>query len=376
MSIEIIEVTTKKQLKQFIDFPHFLYKDNPNYVPALFLAEKWVFGNKNPFFKKSKIQQFLAMDNKKVVGRITAIYNRTHLEVYNDNTGFFGFFDSINNQEVANLLLKSASDWLKKNGLSKMMGPANLTTNNALGVLSKGFDLKPMVEMPYNFEYYNNLLLKNGMKKEMELYAYEIDGVPVVEKYKNVLNRSFENSKKTGIKIRSLSSKNFDQDIEKLRKVYNRSNENNWGFMPLNEDEFKEMAYDLKRVTPMDLAIVAEKDDQFIGFIIAVPDINQSLQHIRKGRLFPFGFFRLLLGKKKVTQARIMILGLLDDYKRNGLDLLLYSKIKSALNDRNIFIAEASYVMKSNTTMNNILKKIEGKITKEYTVYSAGIIDG
>jgi hypothetical protein len=151
--------------------------------------------------------------------------------------------------------------------------------------------------------------------------------------------------------------------------AYNKCNENNWGFMPLNTEEFKAMAKDLKMITPLDLAIVVEKDGIIIGFIIAIPNINQSLKHIRNGKLFPLGLLKLLWYKRKINNARILILGLLNEYSGIGLDLVLYQKIKEALNRHRIYTSEACYVLESNTQMNSILKKIDGKCVKKYRMY-------
>jgi hypothetical protein len=369
MTVEIIEVKSKKQLQNFIQFPGQLYKGDPYFVPALYLSEEWILSKKNPFLHHSQITLFLAKENKKTVGRIAAIYNKTHLEVYNDNTGFFGFFDAINNVEVAQALFKASSDWLKSIGLTIMIGPTNLTTNDSCGFLTNTFDQSSMVLMPYNFEYYNKLCLDCGFKKMIDLYSYEVDGTAVVIKYANILKRSLLNMESNGIKIRPVSANSFNEDINQLRLVYNKSNENNWGFMPLNIAEFKAMAKDLKMITPLDLALVVEKGEKIIGYIIAVPNFNQALKHVANGKLLPFGFLKLLWYKRKISSARIMILGMLNEYSGLGIDLVLYQKIKEALNNHNIFISEACYILESNNKMNSILKKVEGRRIKTYRMY-------
>ena len=369
MTVEIIEVKSKKQLQNFIRFPGQLYKGDPYFVPALYLSDEWILSKKNPFLQHSQIILFLAKENNKTVGRIAAIHNKTHLDVYNDNTGFFGFFDAINNVEVAQALFKASSDWLKSIGLTIMIGPTNLTTNDSCGFLADSFDQSAMVLMPYNFEYYNKLCLDCGFKKMIDLYSYEVEGTAVVNKYTNILKRGLQNMENNGINIRPVSAKTFNEDMNQLRPVYNKSNENNWGFMPLNTAEFKAMAKDLKMITPLDLALVVEKGEEIIGYIIAVPNFNQALKHVANGKLLPFGFLKLLWYKRKISSARIMILGLLNEYSGLGIDLVLYQKIKEALNKYNIFISEACYILESNKRMNSILKKVEGKRIKTYRMY-------
>ncbi len=368
--VEIIEVSAKKQLRQFIEFPSQLYRECPFYVPALYLSVQWMLSKKNPFFQHSQAALFLAVSEDKVVGRIAAIYNKTHLDTYNDQTGFFGFFDSVNNVEVAQKLFCASLDWLKLKGLTSMMGPTNLTTNDSCGILVEGFDQEPMALMPYNFEYYADLFQSCGFKKAMDLYSYEIDGAAVKNKYRTIFERSFDNLVKNGITFRSLSAKKFNEDVTKLMAVYNICNEHNWGFIPLKKAEFKAMAKDLRLIAPLDLTIVVEKEDRIIGFIIAIPNINQALRHVKQGKLFPFGFLKLLWYKRKITNARVLILGVLDEYSGTGLDLVLYQKIKEALSRHKIYYGEACYVMDSNYQMNSILKKIDGKCVKKYRMYA------
>ncbi|ESU22640.1 hypothetical protein FEDK69T_18980 [Flavobacterium enshiense DK69] len=373
MEVEVKEVKTRQELKKFIQFPQKLYKEDPNYVSELQLSMEFMLTRKNPFLQHSQIALFLATINKEIVGRIAAIHNTIHLEVYNDNTGFFGLFEAIDSVEVAQVLFRSASDWLKEKGMTQIVGPTNLTTNDSCGFLFDGFEYRPMVMMPYNFKYYNELCEQCGFEKRMDLYSYEIKEKPVLEKYENVLKRCFQKMNDSGLKIRSLSMKHFNEDITKLRNVYNKCNINNWGFIPLNEKEFFSMANDLKRIAPTDCALVVEKDDEFIGFVVAVPDINQAFQHVANGKLLPFGFLKLLWYKQKINEARIMILGVLKEYSGQGIDLALYHKITEVLHSHNIYRAEASFVLENNTTMNSILQKIEGKRIKEYRIYGKKI---
>jgi len=374
MRVEIIEVKTKKQLNRFIRFPQDLYKDDKNYVSELNLSVKWMLCKKNPFLQHSEIALFLAKLDNKIVGRIAVIYNQSHLNHHKDNTGFFGFYDSINSVDVARTLFKTASGWLKNKGLVKMLGPTNLTTNDSCGFLLEGFEYPAYVQMPYNYQYYNDLCEKCGFQNTMDLYAYAFDGKVVVEKYKNIYNRALLKMKEKGISIRPVSSKYFEEDIAKFRFVYNKTNENNWGFIPFNETEVLAMAKQLREVTPLDFALLVVKDNQVIGYILAAPDINQALIHIKNGKLFPLGFLKFLWFKRKIDKARVMILGVLNEYSKLGIGLVLYHKITEQLKKHGIYEGEASYVMESNV-MKNVLKKIGGKQYKKYRMYSKDIID-
>jgi ribosomal protein S18 acetylase RimI-like enzyme len=205
--------------------------------------------------------------------------------------------------------------------------------------------------------------------KLIDLNSYIIDTCFSFEKYNAIYSRSMDSMKSNTVKIRNLSEKTFRTDIEKLRPVYNKVNENNWGFMPLNEEEFNEMAKDLRTATPLDLTLIVEKEDEIVGFLIAVPNLNQAFKFIKNGKLFPFGILKLLYYQRKIDTARIMILGVLDEYKGMGIDLVLYKSIKTAFEKRNIMTAEACYVLESNKRMNSIVNKLSNGVIKRYRIY-------
>jgi len=241
--MKVCKVLSKRDLRRFIHFPHRLYQGDENYVPSLNIVVKSTLSNKNPFLKHSETALFLAIENEIVVGRIAAIYNKTHLETYHDNAGFFGFFDAINDISVAKSLLEACEQWLAEKGIKKMIGPVNLTTNDSCGFLTDGFLSPPMFLMPYNKVYYNDLCIQSGYEKLIDLHSYKIDTGMSLEKYNNVYLKGLDIMKTNGIKIRNMSKRTFQKDIEQLRFVYNKANENNWGFMPLNGEEFKAMAH-------------------------------------------------------------------------------------------------------------------------------------
>lgn len=369
--IEIIRVNNKKELRKFIDFPRQLYRDNPNYISELDLTVKNKLTERNPFFKHSDITMFLAKSSQsgKIIGRISAIYNRTHLEKYNDDCGFFGFFDSVDDVKVSKMLLDKASDWLRSKGLKYIVGPTNLTTNDSCGILIKGFEYPNQVSMPYNYPYYQNLLKSYGLAQAIDLYSYYLVDKPSLEKYSNIMNRAEKRLNDRGIIIRSLSARTYNDDIKLLREVYNRFNNDSWGFMPLNKDEFKHMASDLKSIMPYDLALIAEKEGKIIGYIIAVPDFNQVLKHINNGKLFPFGVLKILKYRRSIDSSRVMLIGINDKFRGTGLDLVLYQRITNALYQQNIYQCECAYVMSTNKTMNSLMIKIGGNPIKQYRLY-------
>jgi len=369
--IEICEVKSKREFRRFIQFPKLLYREDPCYVPELYVSQKAMFDReKNPFFKHSKVDFFLAYKEKQLAGRIALIRNNNHILHTGEKCGFFGFFESINDFDVAKTLLDKATDWHRNEGLTSIIGPENFTTNDSCGMLISGFDMPPVVMMPYNKAYYNDFLVRYGFEKEMDLFSYFIDDQNLTSpSIEMVLKRITDNLNASDISIRTINFKILDQEISALRKVYNQSNKDNWGFLPLTEKEFKELALQLRQFVPEKLVLIVEKDKKQIGFIVAIPDLNQVLIHLTSGKLLPFGILKFLWYKRKINNARILILGILDEFRNKGIDMILYKKIQENLATLGIYRGEACYVMEDNLKMKSIVKKIGGISIKKYRIY-------
>lgn len=367
--MQINPVTTSKQTKQFIDFPHDLYADDPNYVPEIFIGQQELLSpQKNPFFQHSKAQCFLAMDGGKIVGRIAAIYNRNYNAFAERNVGFFGLFDVIDNYEVAKALLDKAVEWCSSENIEAILGPTNFTTNDTAGLLVEGYDSPPTVMMTYNKPYYLDFLKKYGFEKQMDMFAYEVTSDVVNMKSVKIAGMLEERLKKRGVVIREVNMKNFKQELAGVREIYKGAWEKNWGFVAPTDAEFQHMAEGLKMIIDPQFVQIAEKDGQMIGFAVAVPDINQIMRTVKRGRLFPTGIFKLLWGKNRVKKIRIILLGVLEDYRRLGIEGIFYAKIISNGIAKGVHTAEASWILENNEMMNKGLENINAKVTKRYRI--------
>ena len=370
---KIAPVGSKKELAAFIDFPHELYKNDPNYVPELFIAQRDLLTT-HPFWKHASRELYLAYDGEKIVGRMAAIYNPGHNKFNDVNEGFFGFFDCINDQETANLLLDAAAKWVKGKTATKLVGPANPSTNETCGLLIKGFDRPPVVMMPYNPPYYVDLVEKAGLKKQVDLYAWNWEGSNYNDKSLRLLDRLQERlQRNSNITIRKINLKNFKQEADALRDVYNKAWDKNLGFFPMTNEEFDYTAKDLKMILDPDFALVAEQNGKIVGFGVAIPDLNQILKTIKKGRLLPTGIFKLLLNKKKVTGIRIMLLGVIEGYRKLGIEAVLYGSIIKEYRRKGLKYAEASWTLEHNEMVNRAIKDIGGDLYKEYRIYEKTI---
>ena len=372
--IEVKKVQDKKDLKRFIDFPHDLYMHDENYVPELFMTQKDLLDKKNhPFFKHSEADFFLAYKDKKLVGRIAAIKNNNYLEYTGDQAGKFGFFEVIEDYEVAEALLNAVVEWQKEKGLNKLTGPENYSTNETCGTLVEGFDSSPTIMMPYNKAYYKEYLEKYGFEKDMDLLSYIIYTKDVPDKLIRLSTKILERLNSKGITIRKINLKKFSEEIDKLIHVYNAAWEKNWGFVPMTVDEFRHAAKDMKQIVDPDFVLIAEHNGEPIGFSLSIPDMNVPFKHVKRGRLLPFGLFKLLYYKRKINRVRVVTLGLVEGYRKLGIDAYFYMKAFEEAKRKGLLYGEASWILENNELMNKAIQNINGEVYKKHRLFKIAI---
>jgi hypothetical protein len=365
----ILPVNDKKQLRSFIDFPHELFKNDPNYVPELFIAQQdMLTPGKHPFHEHSTLQLFLAYEDTRIVGRIAAIQNNNHNNAYNLKDGFFGFFDSINDQETADLLISAASEWLLEKGLTRVVGPVNFSTNDICALLIEGFVGPPVVMMPYNPPYYLQLLEKAGFGKKVDLRAYKFTAGNYDDRSLRLTEAIRDRLKRNRVIIRKIDMKNFKSEVKSLREVYNKAWDSNLGFVPMTENEFDYLAKDLKLIMDPDFCFVAEQDGKLVGFALSIPDINQVLIKIKKGRLLPFGLLKLLILKRRIKGLRLMALGVVDGYRKMGIDACLYGLTIKSFREKKYEYAEVSWTLEHNDLINKAIEQVNGVLYRKYRI--------
>lgn len=361
-------VKTKRDLLQFIKLPWKIYSGNHHWVPPLILERKRLLDrSKNPFFQHAEIELYLAERDGELVGRIAAILDHRFIETHNENIGFFGFFESINDSTVAKVLFDAVRQWLESKGVSAMRGPTNPSMNDEIGILIDGFDQSPTIMMPYNPPYYQNLFEGYGLRKVMDLFSYYLHKDSVENG--RVLRLAELVRKRTSVRVRAVDMKKFRQEVETVKEIYNRAWQKNWGFVPWTEEEFDFLAANLKPVLDPDFALFAEVDGKCVGFALALPDINIVLKKIPNGRLFPFGFLKFLMLRSTINTIRFLIAGILPEYQRRGIDALIYLEFFHRGTKKGIHQAEAGWVLESNTLMNEGLRALNARRYKTYRMY-------
>ena len=326
---------------------------------------------KNPFFEHADAEYFLAERGDEVVGRIAAISNRLHNETHGDRVGFFGFFESVNDQAVADALFAAADGWCRARGHDVVRGPASFSVNDECGLLVDGFDSPATIMMPHNPRYYVELVERAGFAKAKDLLVYQGGAmdhyIPVPER----LARGTELIRqRQGITLRPLDMKRFETDVGRIKQIYNAAWERNWGFVPMTEHEIDHLAAQFKPVVIPEIVPFAEKDGQAIGFGIVLPDLNEVFRHSRSGRLLPL-LPRLLwtLKTRRFRRARIILLGILPEYRGKGIDAMLYHWIWTRCGELGITWGEAGWILEDNPAMNAGLEKMTFRVYKTYRLY-------
>jgi hypothetical protein len=378
-SIEIVECKTKAERRQFIDFQWVVYKGDPYWVPPL-ISERESFYDpaKNPFFEHSDVAMFMARRNGKVVGTISAIQNNRHNQVHNEKIGFFGSFEVVQDYAVATALLDRAREWVKSRGLSALRGPATFSSNEEFGLLVEGFDAEPQVLMPYNPRYYVDFLERYGFKKAMDLYAWwDSTEAAIKAIIGQRLERIVEMAMKRGkFTVRNADIHKFDEEVERIKKVYDQAWVANWGFVPPTDKEIDHLGEGLRQFVDTDFVFIAEKDGEPIGVSVGLPNVNHPLRmaypNPRTPELWTLLKF-LWYRRKNVNSIRVWALGVVPQYRMSGVDTVMIYKTLQAVMRRKMIGGELSWILETNDAMNRIIQLANPELYKKYRLYDLAL---
>jgi hypothetical protein len=366
-------VTSKADHSAFALFPYEFYANCPNWTPPLRIqAKEQIDPKKNPYFNFADHAYFLAKREGKIVGRIAAIHDRNYNSYHKTNVGFFGFFECEDNAYTAKMLFKIAGDWLSDKGAIEMLGPTNPSFFDPIGVLIEGFEFPNRILMPYNWAYYDQLILQSGLEKAMDLYAFGINRELIQnERYRRGAELLKQRLKT--VRIRKMNLKRMQDEVKIIHEIYNQAWAKNWGFSPLPLEILQHAANDLKMIADPDLALVAEDNGKPVAFSITLPDLHQVLRKIGNGKLFPTGIFTLLTQKNKVTGLRTALAGVLPDYQKSGVDALMHNQSIENAYGKHYNEAEMSWVLETNTSMIRLGERAGGFIEKRYRMYKKAL---
>jgi GNAT superfamily N-acetyltransferase len=375
--VQIIPVTSPEQRRTFAQFPWRLYRHDPNWVPPLFGDRMAMLTpGRHPFHEHADIQLFLAERGGQVAGTISAHVNHRHNEVHDDLVGFFGFFETEDDPGVAEALFDAASGWLRGRGMTAIRGPENFSQNEEVGLLIDGYDQPPVILMTYNPPYYRQLIEGAGFEDAQDLYAWLIP-TDIFDKDVQRLPRKFvhvaeQARQRDDLVVRKIDMKRYDEEVEFAKKIYNKAWEKNWGFVPMTDDEIEHLGEELKFIIDPDVVLLAEVDGKPAGISLGVPNVNQALLRAKPRPntwSLPITLVRFLLNRRHIDTFRLMIMGVIPEYRGLGIDALFYVETARSAFAKGYDYCEMSWILESNDMMNRIIERLGGEIYKTYRVY-------
>jgi hypothetical protein len=365
--LQVEEVKNQQDLMTFIRFPWEIYQGDRYWVPPLIKDQLLKFSPNHPFRSHSEMIFFLAYRGGKVVGRIVGIIDHHYIEFHQEKVGFFGFFESVPDAEVAGILLSTVADWLKGHGMERMAGPMNPSTNDECGILIEGFDSSPCLMMPYNPRTYPSLLEGFGLRKKMDLYAYLLEELTF---HLARLDRITERLRKREpqLYVRPIQLRHFDEELKIVKEIYNQAWSKNWGFVPMTDEELNLTAKELKPLVVSELILFAYWGKDPIAFSVSLPDYYEVLKHLN-GKIGLLGAIKFLYYSRKINKIRVMLLGVKHDFQKKGVEGLLYIETFKRGNKKGYHRAECSWILEENVLMQHGIDAMGGKRYKTYRVY-------
>ena len=369
MAVTVRELSDK-ELDAFVDFPFELYKNDPYWVGELKADTKHLLRQDNIFWTHGRRALFMAYQNGKAVGRIMALVNQAHNDYHHENIGFFGFFDCIDDPEAAQALFAAAENWLRAQGVSAVRGPANPSSNHVYGLLVDGFDSMPAIMMPYNYPYYEQLITHAGFEKVKDLLAFHrTKDDQFSERFLKVCARC---SRAQGITLRRLNLKKIDEEAEIIRKIYNEAWAENWGFVPMSQQEMADVVNELKLIVRPEGTCVLEENGVPAGFYILIPNMNHVLQVLKGSLTNPWRLVKALWAWRKIKDARMIMLGVSPQFRKRGIDLILIKHII----DHGVAVwneAELSWVLEDNDGIIRGITECGCHLSKRYRLYQKSL---
>jgi hypothetical protein len=372
--VDVRAVSSRRDLREFIELPFRLHSTSPQWVPPLRL-ERRIFHSRrmNAYFRHAGAQEFLARTTTpptRVVGRISAQVDRAYDDQHGPGTGMFGFLELEDDPEVASALLDAARDWLAERGRHHMIGPMDYTMNDECGVLIEGFEREPLIKQPWHPPYYQRLCEQSGLDKAIDLFMWEL----VIDDREKILPVIFDLAEKCeskhGVELRHMRRRDLPKDIKVFGEVYNTAWKDNWGFVPYSESDLKHLAEEMQLVFDRNWFMVAQKDGETIGIAITLPDVNQALKRMN-GRLLPFGWWHFLRKGAYIDRVRVGFLGVKPEYQHTGAAARFYVEHFDMATKTRQKWGEMGWILETNRPMNRGMEAMGGRVVKRFRVYES-----
>ena len=371
--IAVRAATSWRDRRRFQRLPWTLYANDPNWVPPILSQERLLLGwGRHPFFDHAEMVTLLAERDGKLAGRVAVFVNGIHNDKYDEKRGFFGFFECVDDVDVARALFDAGRAWLLQRGMTAWRGPVNPSLNYTCGLLVDGFTTPPVFLMTYNPPYYAALIEACGFAKTQDLYAYEMDVAllaKLVDRYKPAVMSALDGD---DFEVRPFDRSRSAAEIAAFLEIYNRALDGTWGFTPLQPNEAKHIAAEMGHIIAPEFAAFALVDGKVIGAVLALLDYNQIIRKL-DGRLLPFGIFRLMWGRKRINVARAMAVTMVPEYQQSGIGIVLLDRLVEAAKPWGLKGWEFSWVLESNDASRGTLKRLGTKLAKTYRIYDRAL---
>jgi hypothetical protein len=371
--VVVEEVTHAADRDAFLRFPNEHYRGDPCFVPPI-VAERRDFldPRRNPFFAQARAALFVARRGREVVGRIAAIVDSRYNRFHDTADGFFGFFECQNDPSYAASLFAAAADWVRRQGMTRLVGPVNLAFHYEVGLLIDGIERIPSMMMPYNPRFYGRLLEATGFTKLKDLFSYELDtAAPFPEKVVRLADRARASGSVT---VRRLDTRNPERDINRIKAIYESMLRPGFGFAPMSDAEFNDVVQRVKPVILVrpELSLIAEVDGVPVAFSITLPDTNLAVK-AAQGYLFPFGLAKLLWAARDIERLRVLLFGIADGYRRRGIDALLAHETYLEARKLGYTSGEIGWVLEDDRLINRTIQVTGARRCRVYRVYQRSL---
>lgn len=376
--VRIEPIRSARGRRTFIRLARQLNVDRQLWVPPLARDQRREIDPRhNPFYQHAAAELFVAYHQNKPVGRIAAIENRAHNAHWRDRIGFFGHYECIDDTDVSRRLFAAAENWLADRGLNRMRGPTNPSMNTNVGFLIDGFQYTPTIPMPYTHRYYPAQAEASGLQKAMDVIVYGWDYDDYSDQHTELVrNRiarlSLQVQKRNHIRIRGPNLDRVADELELIRSICNDSLADNWGYVPMSDEEVRALGDELKRIVDPDLFSIAEIDGQAQAVFLACPDYNELLARMN-GRILPWGWLAYLRYRRRIRKYVVYVYAATRNADAQGVGVLLYKRFFDACFRKGIKYCETGYVLETNMRMRNTIEKLGAKQPKRYRMYEKPI---
>jgi ribosomal protein S18 acetylase RimI-like enzyme len=366
--IIVKEVVSRKDLYEFIFLPEKIHKNEPEWLPPIYMDEKLLFNKKkNKSFQYADAILLLAHKEKKLVGRIMGIINKRYNTINNEYHGRFCFMDCYNDQEVFHALIKKVEEWVMENGMKKIVGPLGFSDKDPQGFQTEGFEYPMFMTSANNSPYMNTLIENEGYGKKVDLVNY-LGKLPEVfpEIYVKVLSRV---EKTEGYKIIEFNKKKeLKPYILDVLELMNETFNEIYGFVPLNDNEKNEFAARYLPILDPKFIKVVQVEGKLIGFAIGMPDVSPGILACN-GRLLPFGILKVLKESKQSKKLLMMLGGVKKDFRGKGIDVLMGMKLLQSAIDHKMELLDSHLVLEDNARMRAEYERVGCKVVKKFRIY-------